>query len=185
MAKKKYTIKQLLDLDVSDWMKFNKNDMLKALKTLDKQVTLRYNNVSKYNTPAYNYLKESGGNLNLSNTDTLNKLRNDFKRTTKFLKSKTSLVKGYKELEKKLYGEFSGKLTDLDKSKIWEIYRKIEQGDLHGTKLYGSDKAVQDVINMYYGNMSEEDIIQTMFDKFEENYEESEMPWEFVDDTPF
>ena len=134
MARKKnFTIKQLLDLDVSDWMKFKKQDMLKALKTLEKQTSTRYKNVSKYSTPAYNYLKESGGELNFSGKDSLNKLRNDFKRSTKFLKSKTSLVKGYKELEKKLYGEFSGKLTDTDKSKIWEIYRKIEQGDLHGT----------------------------------------------------
>lgn len=188
MPEQKLTIKSLLSLDVEDWMKFNKQQMFKALKKLEKQTNTRYKNTKKYNTPAYNMLLKSGGDLNVSAEDSLAKMRKDFKRATKFLSSKTSTIKGYKDMEKKIYGSYSGKLTNEDKKLIWETYRKIEEGDLVGVKLYGSDKLLTDVINKFNSNIPLEQIIDEAFSEFKDIYENTESPWDdiiFDEELPF
>lgn len=176
---------KIMQLDIDDIMKMTKKELLPIVKTIGKSANYRAKQVKRYDTPAYRLFEDSGGKIDVYGKTPLSQLRKDFKRGTKFLKSKTSTVKGYKELQNKLYGQFGNKLTDEDKSKIWEIYRKIEEGDYVGNKMYGSSETLKDIITLYNMGKNDEEIIENMFLKLQDNYEESELPWDEFEDNPF
>lgn len=151
----------------------NEKELKKSVQELQKVVNKRYDTLKKYNSPAYESLKESGGKIATKGKG-LNQLRNEFKRARNFLQSKTSTVSGYFELQEKLYGklEFDKErdLTDEEKKAFWKAYRKMNEENPAAINRYGSTHLIEDTLSKYKSN-DEDYILEQMREDLKEFYE--------------
>lgn len=163
------TIKEIKNLDIDTWMRFDKKQMAQIIKKIAPSINKKLPQLKKYNTPAYRGMMESGGEIKINPNARLSTLRKDFKRAVTFLNAKTNTVSAFKNLQKKLYGDRAGKLSDKEKSDIWDLYRKIEEEGVNAFKEYGSDKALKQIVQNY-GKMSIDEIREMLLHEIEEDY---------------
>lgn len=172
------TNKELYNLSTDKMLKMTKQELIKSLRKVAPTINKKYDTLAKYDTPAYRQLKESGGKLSFNSNSTLSQLRKEFVRAQKFGKARTNTIKGFKDLQVQLYGNFSDKLDNDDKKRIWEIYRKLENTDTYMIRYKGSDYIIEQIIKHVTNGKSDDDVLSEMEIQFEKEYEESSSPWD-------
>ena len=124
-------------------------------------------------------------------TQRVNKIRTEFARARKFLSSKTSTIKGYKEYVKEtkeqIERETGRSLSDVDVGKVFEILHKAQQsGIVQGRGSAGSIHAREMIIDMLNDNPNAtlDDYLDWLDNQYTEWYEENEFDDE-TDETDF
>ena len=122
---------------------------------------------------------KSGGKFS-TRGKTVNQLRTEFIRARDFLKMKTSTQKGYERVKQDFFDRVEAttaqkiSLSDDELNKFWRIFDKTES-DI-APFVTGSQQGQKLVFDIFIknNNMSEEDLIKKIYQKFDVYYEEQE-----------
>lgn len=130
-------------------------------------------------SPAFLNVMKSGGKFS-TRGKTVNQLRTEFIRARDFLKMKTSTQKGYERVKQDFFDRVEAttaqkiSLSDDELNKFWRIFDKTES-DI-APFVTGSQQGQKLVFDIFIknNNMSEEDLIKKIYQKFDVYYEEQE-----------
>lgn len=171
------SVKDFINLDISDVSKMTRKDLAKATSVLGSAVNKR---VKRFNekgiaTRATEGLKKSGGNISVKGKN-VNQLRQEFLRAKKFIDAKTSTYKGYVRTQKEIEKRLGGSVTPEQSKLLWSAYNKISEIDGYFNKLYGSEQAQaflrDEIINN--PNISMDNLITKGIERINILYEQNE-----------
>jgi hypothetical protein len=123
-------------------------------------------------SPAYARIEKMGRMFSVKGKD-ISGLRAEMAQMRSFMKLKTSTVKGWKKVQKYISQRFGGRISDSQMNTFWTVYRKLEEsmGGVIGS-VFDSDK----IQSMLYDEMtsggSEDDIIERMIQRMDDEYED-------------
>ena len=135
-------------------------------------------------TPAYLNAMKSGGKFS-TRGKTVNQLRTEFIRVRDFLKMKTSTKKGYAKVKTDFFDRVEATtlqrmtLTDDALNKYWRVFDKVQP---HISKFVkGSPNQQKDVYDIFiqHENLSEEELIKKIYEKFDILYEEEQQQMQY------
>ena len=174
------TIKQLIDLDITDVQRMNRRELAAVVYTLASAANKRLTRLELSDggklSPAYQQAQNRGHRFSVAGKN-VNQLRNEYKAVTLFLKQKTSTVGGWKKVRKETYSRIGGDFKSAKQEKrFWKAYRKLESNEYGAVKSHGSTETQrllrQEVVQG--GRRSMDDIIETMIDRLDEEYEKQQ-----------
>lgn len=166
------TVEDILNLDVNS---LGERDLRAVATRLVSASNKRIRRLAKASggkfSPAYARIEKTGRMFSVKGKD-ISGLRAEMAQMRSFLKLKTSTVKGWKKVQKYISQRFGGRMSDTQMSTFWSVYRKLEEsmGGVIGS-VFDSDK----IQKMLYDEMStgdsEDDIIERMIRKMDEEYD--------------
>lgn len=179
------TTNQLLNYTQRQLEKLTDKELRQAVSTLRSTSRKRYERIVEsevYSQSATALWKSSGGGdifLTIRGMDRTS-LYNEYKKYTKFIKSKTSTVKGARTAErsaKNLVEDLSGR-RDFSDAEITEIYEMADalKTDTINTIMSSTDR-ISAVSEVYEPNLSKTEIMERARKRMQEQYE-SENPTE-------
>lgn len=122
------------DKTYNDLKEMNKVDLIKDIKTLQKQANTRLTQIAKANEDSFaktnideKYLKDSKFKVDFTKMNK-NQLIGYFNELNKFLTSKTSTVKGVREVRANINERLNINFTKEQQDDLWEVYNKIKEG---------------------------------------------------------
>ena len=167
------TVEDILNLDVNS---LGEKDLRAVATRLVSASNKRIRRLAKASggkfSPAYTRIEKMGRMFSVKGKD-ISGLRAEMAQMRSFLKLKTSTVKGWKKVQKYISQRFGGRMSDTQMSTFWSVYRKLEEsmGGVIGSVFDDSDK----IQKMLYDEMStgdsEDDIIERMIRKMDEEYD--------------
>lgn len=137
----------------------------KRIRRLEKAVGGKF-------SPAYARIERQGRMFSVKGKD-ISALRAEMAQMRSFLKLKTSTVKGWKKVRKYISARFGGRINDTQMNEFWSIYRKLEEsmGGSIGS-IFDSDKVQKMLYDEVTSEDSEDDIIEKMIQRMDEEYED-------------
>lgn len=132
-------VNDIINLDVEELLKMNKDDLTSAIKSAHKIAAGRITRMEKSgnkSVPIKN-LKEHG-NFEYEGMNT-NQLRGELTRAKNFLNTKTSTITGLKKVKRDLFKCVGGELTQSQEDILWETYNKMVE--TNKALLYGKNSA--------------------------------------------
>lgn len=170
-------VKELSNLSLGEFSSLTRQELAKVVSRLSSTANKRIKRLEKndINSPAYRGVVSSGGKFS-TRGKSLNELRSEYMRVTGFLKSKTSTVKGYKQVRKDLInrlGASDGELTNELEEKLWSVYN--EMGGLSAF-IQGSGDRQKFIYDSIIENpdASISELINDITDRLSDIYEEDE-----------
>ena len=166
------TVEDILDLDVNT---LGEKDLRAVATRLVSASNKRIRRLAKASggkfSPAYARIEKMGRMFSVKGKD-ISGLRAEMAQMRSFMKLKTSTVKGWKKVQKYVSEKFGGKISDTQMSTFWRVYRKLEEsmGGVIGS-VFDSDKIQQMLYDEMSTGDSEDDIIERMIRKMDEEYE--------------
>lgn len=160
MTNKAQDVNILLKLTPEDINKMTFNELRKSVSILASAANKRLKRLATSGvgqmSPAYimaqkrTYTGIAGGKFGVAGKD-INQLRNEYAAIRAFMSQKTSTVKGFKQVRKKLYKRIGGNFEQAPdpvaaERVFWATYRKLEE--LHpelASMRYGSDEVMRDL----------------------------------------
>ena len=126
------TIGELSNLDMLEFSRMSRAELSRVVSRLSSAANKRMKRIEekgyKHN-PAYKSAEKSGGKFGAKGK-TLNQLRSEYMRVTRFLQAKTSTVKGYKQVQieaaKRIGIPDDVTISENDWSDFWDFYNKVE-----------------------------------------------------------
>lgn len=186
------SLEQVYDVDVETFNKWNRQTLSAAVRRLSDAANKRIKRFEDkgLETPAYLNVMKSGGKFS-TRGKTINQLRSEFIRVRDFLKMKTSTVRGYEKVKEDFFTRVNAttsqriSLSDDDLNRFWRIFDKTESSIIPFVK--GSEQSQKMVFDVFIKNenMSEEDIIKKIYQKFDIYYEEQEELNDYVSASDF
>jgi len=130
-------------------------------------------------SPAFLNVMKGGGKFT-TRGKTVNQLRTEFIRARDFLTMKTSTRKGYAKVKQDFFDRVEAtsaqkiSLSDNDLNRFWRIYDKTESNI--APFVTGSQQGQKLVFDIFIqsNNVSEEDLIKKVYQKFDMYYEQQE-----------
>jgi hypothetical protein len=166
------TVEDILNLDVNT---LGEKDLRAVATRLVSASNKRIRRLAKASggkfSPAYARIEKMGRMFSVKGKD-ISGLRAEMAQMRSFMKLKTSTVKGWKKVRKYISQRFGGRISDTQMNTFWTVYRKLEEsmGGVIGS-VFDSDK----IQSMLYDEMtsggSEDDIIERMIQKMDEEYD--------------
>ena len=134
----------ILRISIEDVAKMNTKQLKAITQKLNKVANERIKNIKVKNvsSKAVEYINKNGGAFSTKGKN-LNELRAEFKRVRGFLNSKTSTLRGIKQVKKTFEHLIGGSLTKEQEGKLWETYNKLNELNPHFMSQYGSKQALQ------------------------------------------
>lgn len=174
------TIKQLIDLDITDVQRMNRRELAAVVSTLASTANKRLKRLELSDvgelSPAYQQAQKRGQRFSVAGKS-VNQLRNEYKAVTQFLKRETSTISGWKKVRKETYSRIGGDFTSAAQEKrFWKAYRKLASDEYGAVKSYGSTETQrllrQEVVQG--GRRSIDDLMETMISRLDEEYEKQQ-----------
>lgn len=193
MTNKAQDVNILLKLTPEDINKMTFNELRKSVSILASAGNKRLKRLAASGvgqmSPAYimaqkrAYTGIAGGKFGVAGKD-INQLRNEYAAIRAYMSQKTSTVKGFKQVRKKLYkriGESFENAPDpvAAEREFWSTYRKLEE--LHpelSSMRYGSDEVMRDLRRVI--ETGARDPLSVMEEKIKVEYEKEQA--EFAED---
>lgn len=175
------TIKQLINLDITDIQRMNRRELAGVVSTLASAANKRLRRLEVSDvgnmSPAYQQAQNRGKLFSVVGKN-VNQLRNEYKAVTQFLKRKTSTVKGWKKVREEILSRIGGAFPSANTEKLfWEAYRKIESGEYGAVKSYGSTETQrllrQEIVKDDW--ISIDDLIEKMIHHLDAEYEKQQI----------
>lgn len=175
------TIKELIDLDITDVQRMNRRELAAAVSTLasaaNKRLTrLELSNVGEL-SPAYQQAQKRGQRFSVAGKN-VNQLRNEYKAVTQFLKRRTSTISGWKNVRKETYSRIGGGFKSAAQEKqFWKAYRKLASDEYGAVHAFGSDET-QRLLRQEMtsgGRRSTDALVNTMIARLDEEYEKQQI----------
>ena len=169
------TIDELLNLDIGDVSKLNRQELAKVVSKLGSASNKR---VKRFNekgveTPATRGLQRSGGNISVKGK-TANQLRAEYVRAKTFLTAKTSTSKGFKKIKKDFETRIGGALSPEETKTFWSAYNKLYELEPGFLRLYGSDRMQQYLRDEVINGNNSDDLATAGRNRLQESYEQIE-----------
>lgn len=171
------SVEDLSNISIGEFSAMTRSELSKVVSRLSSTANKRIKRLESNDiqSPAYRGVISSGGKFG-SKGKTLNELRSEYMRVTGFLKSKTSTVKGYRQVRTDLItriGATDEELTKELENKLWSVYN--EMGGLTAFIQGSGDrqKFIYDTITDN-PNASISELINAVNDRLTDSYEESE-----------
>lgn len=171
------SVDDLSNLSMGEFSSLTRSELSKVVSRLSSTANKRMKRLENNDiqSPAYRGAVSSGGKFG-SKGKTLNELRSEYMRVTGFLKSKTSTVKGYRQVRKDLITRIGANEADLTieiENKLWSVYN--EMGSLSAFIQGSGDrqKFIYDTI-IDNPNASISELINSVSDKLTDIYEDGE-----------
>ena len=159
----------------SDFLKMNRKQLAKTVSRLASIANKRIKRLQKLDveSPALLAVMESGGKFSTANKS-LNQLRAEFKRVSKFLEYRTSTVSGFRAYRVRTLNRLG--LTEETTSKelerdIWKAYRRIEEYSPAILKSYGSEEMQQYVSEQAQKGKSVDSVVEASISELNRWYE--------------
>lgn len=177
-------ISDILNMDWSDLNAFTAKELKQLTSRLVSAANKRVRNLEKSelgtSSPAYQTVAKRGRLFSVKGKN-VNQVRNEFKLTSNFLKMKTSTVSGWKSYQKDVADKMKrasgidiNKWSNVNKSKMWAVYRKFEE--LHGGefKKGDSDRIIQFLMETLdkTETMTEDELLDALDSEYQTWYEE-------------
>lgn len=164
----------LKDLTTEKLNKMNRKELAKVVSKLNAVANKRLKRLEEKEkeTSAYNYVMRSGGKFSVRGKN-LNELRKEYKRVSGFLQSKTSTLKGAKQVENEFLQRVNQKnMTDNQKKDFWTVYTRIEQLEPNFAREYGSERLQRFIAQeMNNGYKDIDDLLEKARNEIDESYE--------------
>lgn len=167
--------------DIETLNSWDRRTIARAVRRLADTANKRISAFEKkgIESPAFLNVMKSGGKFS-TRGKTVNQLRTEFIRARDFLKMKTSTQKGYERVKQDFFDRVEAttaqkiSLSDDELNKFWRIFDKTES-DI-APFVTGSQQVQKLVFDIFIknNNMSEEDLIKKIYQKFDVYYEEQE-----------
>lgn len=174
------TIKELINLDITDVQRMNRRELAAAVSTLASAANKRLKRLERSDvgelSPAYQKAQKRGQRFSVAGKN-INQLRNEYKDVTQFLKLKTSTVTGWKNVRNETYSRIGGDFTsEAQEKRFWEIYRKLESEMFGAVQAYGSTETQRLLRKeMVLGERRSNDaLIEAMIVRLDEEYEKQQ-----------
>ena len=171
------SVDDLSNLSMGEFSAMTRSELSKVVSRLSSTANKRMKRLEgkDIQSPAYRGAVSSGGKFG-SKGKTLNELRSEYMRVTGFLKSKTSTVKGYRQVRTDLITRIGATEDELTKElevKLWSVYN--EMGSLSAFIQGSGDrqKFIYDTITDN-PNASISELINAVNARLTDYYEESE-----------
>lgn len=177
-------ISDILNMDWSDLNAFTAKELKQLTSRLVSAANKRVRKLEKTelgtSSPAYHTVAKRGRLFSVKGKN-VNQVRNEFKLTSNFLKMKTSTVSGWKSYQKDVADKMKrasgidiNKWSNVNKSKMWAVYRKFEE--LHGGefKKGDSDRIIQFLMETLdkTETMTEDELLDALDREYQTWYEE-------------
>ena len=166
------TVENILNLDVNT---LGEKDLRAVATRLVSAANKRIRRLAKTSfgkfSPAYARIEKMGRMFSVKGKD-ISGLRAEMAQMRSFMKLMTSTVKGWKKVLKYISERFGGRMSEAQMNEFWTVYRKLEEsmGGVIGS-VFDSNK----IQSMLYDEMtsggSEDDIIERMIQKMDEEYD--------------
>ena len=198
MAKKKGTIdvsgmsiSDIMNIDIDTMNKMGESDLRRVTSRLVSAGNKRIRAIERKGIITHAY-RNLGTNTrfstqvgeNLSGSQRVNKLREEFSRAKRFLSAKTSTIRGHKAVIKAVKEKLSEstglsmkEINKINITKGFEIFHKLqESGRIPSKGSKGSDKFRDYIISQMHENpdLSEEGLMERVTQHYQEIYEEQE-----------
>ena len=177
-------ISDILNMDWSDLNAFTAKELKQLTSRLVSAANKRVRKLEKTelgtSSPAYQTVTKRGRLFSVKGKN-VNQVRNEFKLVSNFLKMKTSTVSGWKSYQKDVADKMKrasgidiNKWSNVNKSKMWAVYRKFEE--LHGGefKKGDSDRIIQFLMETLdkTETMTEDELLDALDSEYQTWYEE-------------
>ena len=177
-------ISDILNMDWSDLNAFTAKELKQLTSRLVSAANKRVRKLEKSelgtSSMAYQSVAKRGRLFSVKGKNT-NQVRNEFKLVSNFLKMKTSTVSGWKSYQKDVADKMKrasgidiNKWSNVNKSKMWAVYRKFEE--LHGGefKKGDSDRIIQFLMETLdkTETMTEDELLDALDSEYQTWYEE-------------
>ncbi len=177
-------LSDILNMDWSDLNAFTAKELKQLTSRLVSAANKRVRNLKKSelgtSSPAYQTVAKRGRLFSVKGKN-VNQVRNEFKLVSNFLKMKTSTVSGWKSYQKDVADKMKrasgidiNKWSNVNKSKMWAVYRKFEE--LHGGefKKGDSDRIIQFLMETLdkTETMTEDELLDALDREYQTWYEE-------------
>lgn len=131
MSVKKTKWEKLLEISIKDFNKMTEPELRRTVRSLNRIANqrLRRANAAGVKTPATEGARRSGGVFTTRNKN-LNELRAEFRRVSNFLTSKTSTIKGFKQVKKETVQSLKERGVDIDAETLDEtlsVYEELKE----------------------------------------------------------
>lgn len=125
---KKTKWEELIDVSIKDFNKMTEPEMRTVVKSLNRIANQRLRRAAAkgIKTPATEGVKRSGGVFTTRNKN-LNELRAEYRRVSNFLTSKTSTIKGFKQVKKETAESLKKVGVDIDPDTLDDTMMIYEQ----------------------------------------------------------
>ncbi len=138
-VKSKGTNKYQISKDVANWTRQEiAKECRRIFDTANKRIT-RLESSGALSPALHSVLKE--GKFYSRGAD-LNKLRHEYSRAVAFLNMETSTVGGARKYERHLTNLMGGKLSDKQRSVLFDAFRRIKEVSPAGLMSYGSERLI-------------------------------------------
>ena len=130
---KQLTIKELLNMDITDLNKMHEKELRKMVGRLRDAGNKKIKRLQKtgLSTPALRQVERSGGLFSTKDKN-LNQLRAEYQRIKAFVSAKTSTASGYKKAQAETRKEFEKKGIKVSQDKLdkmFKVYEKLRKDD--------------------------------------------------------
>lgn len=168
----KYRIQKDISEDFFDINQLSRKELAPIVSRLAAAANKRIKRLEDkgMRTLAYQSVMESGGKFSVKGKN-LNELRAEYMRAKLFLESKTSTIKGAKEVEAK-FQQLTGYTFDKNQADdFWNVMHELQKADFDTVKLHYKEIA-SDIADMIFGKESSsfEELIGKAKDKLNEKY---------------
>lgn len=166
------TVENILNLDVNT---LGEKDLRAVATRLVSAANKRVRRLAKTTggkfSPAYARIEKQGRMFSVKGKD-ISGLRAEMAQMRSFMRLKTSTVTGWKKVRKYMSEKFGGRISDAQMSEFWRLYRKLEEsmGGVIGS-VFDSDKIQSMLYDEMSSGSSEDDIIENMIQKMDEEYD--------------
>ncbi len=169
------SISDILNMPSHEFISLNARDLARATTRLVSAANkrLRRMQAAGITSTAYNRAMESGGFFSVKDKS-FAQIRSEFSRVRQFLNSKTSTLKGIKQIEKETIKSLEKSGIKIDKSKInevFKIYGELEKID-ESVKIREYKYKVLNAITSMPDNIDIDEKINQMQSRLREIYEQ-------------
>lgn len=170
-------VKDILNFDIEDISKMNRSELAKTVSILSSASNKRIKrfNTKGISTPATTGANRSGGNFSVKGKS-VNELRSEFVRVSRFLNAKTSTYKGYVNVQKEFEKRVGGNLSPTETKTFWNVYNKLSEIEPVSLKKYGSKQTQEMLFDMIEqkSSLNADELLEMGMGKLQESYEKIE-----------
>lgn len=176
MSKTGFTVKELLDMDISDIKQFNDKDLKNAVRTLADATAKRYKRAKEkgeYSQAVYNLEKYYNGKIT-TKVNSRKELEKELQKGYYFMIAKSSTHKGRKEIKEEFEKRIEQELSEEEECELWNIINKLdelyESGNLPVYGALGSNVIQKKVAEDLSIGKSTDDILKNANERLNKAY---------------
>lgn len=176
MPKTGFTVKELLDKDISEIKELSDKELKNAVRTLADASTKRYKRAKEngeFSQAVYNLDKYYNGKIT-TNVKTRKELEKELQKGYYFMQSKSSTSKGRKAIKDEFEKRIEQELTEDEERELWDIINKLnelyETGNLPVYGALGSNTVQKKVAEDIASGKSADDILKNANDRLNKAY---------------